>query len=63
MKKVLLPGMTILLLLINVCSFSQSTTFNYTGTVQTYTVGAGVTTDAVDVQGAMGGGINCGTSN
>jgi Glycine rich protein/SprB repeat/Secretion system C-terminal sorting domain len=32
-----------------------TTTFNYTGTVQTYTVPAGVTTITVDVYGAQGG--------
>ena len=44
-------------------AFSQTTTFNYTGTVQTYTVPAGVSAITVDVQGAMGGGVNCAYGN
>ncbi|MCF8449130.1 MAG: hypothetical protein K9G49_04590, partial [Taibaiella sp.] len=36
-------------------TYAQTTTFNYTGTVQTYTVPAGITSLAVDVAGAQGG--------
>jgi len=36
-------------------SFSQTTTFNYTGAVQTWTVPAGVNAIFVDAQGAQGG--------
>ncbi len=40
---------------------AQSSTFNYTGAVQTYTVPACVTSITVDVQGAQGGlgGLGC----
>ncbi|MDX2173442.1 MAG: LamG-like jellyroll fold domain-containing protein [Bacteroidota bacterium] len=41
-------------------SHAQTTTFNYTGGLQTYTVPAGVTSISVDVKGAQGGfGYNC----
>ena len=36
-------------------SYAQTVTFNYTGTVQTYTVPAGCTSITVDVYGAQGG--------
>jgi hypothetical protein len=37
-------------------SFAQSTTFNYTGSVQTYTVPSGVTQLQIEAYGAQGGG-------
>ncbi|MFC4233209.1 glycine-rich protein [Parasediminibacterium paludis] len=49
---------TVFLLLVGTqfCGTSLAqTTFNYTGSVQTYTVPAGVTTITVDVRGASGG--------
>jgi uncharacterized protein YjdB len=39
----------------NLSAFAQSTTFSYTGGVQSYTVPAGVTTIGVDMSGAQGG--------
>lgn len=36
--------------------FSQTTTFNYTGSVQTYTVPTGVTSIQIEANGAQGGG-------
>lgn len=41
-------------------NWAQSTTFNYTGSVQTYTVPAGVYCLDVDVRGAKGGGTQGG---
>ena len=41
--------------LISMISIGQTTTFNYTGTVQTYTVPTGVYGISVDMQGATGG--------
>ncbi|MCX7744503.1 MAG: hypothetical protein N2167_08065 [Flavobacteriales bacterium] len=40
--------------------WAQTTTFNYTGNVQTYTVPPGVYCIQVDVRGAKGGGPNGG---
>jgi hypothetical protein len=39
---------------------TAQTTFNYTGTIQTYTVPAGVTSISIDARGAQGGGSNGG---
>jgi trimeric autotransporter adhesin len=39
-------------------TYAQSTTFNYTGTVQTYTVPAGISSIAADVSGAQGGNFS-----
>ena len=36
---------------------AQTTTFNYTGSMQTYTVPAGVTLVRIDAQGAQGGSV------
>jgi hypothetical protein len=44
----------------SVISLSAQTTFNYTGSVQTYVVPACVTSITVDAQGAQGGGPNGG---
>jgi len=63
MKKVIFSSLSIVLICLCLHGYTQTTTFNYTGGVQTYTVAAGVTTLAVDVQGAMGGGINCGATD
>lgn len=41
-------------------NWAQTTTFNYTGSVQTYTVPPGVFCIQVDVRGAKGGGTNGG---
>ncbi len=38
-------------------SYGQTTVFNYTGALQTYTVPAGVTLIRIDAQGAQGGSI------
>ena len=38
---------------------AQTTTYTATGAVQTYTVPAGVTSIAVDLKGAAGGGVAC----
>lgn len=45
-----------------VSAFAQTVTFGYTGSVQYYTVGAGVTSVGVDMQGARGGNGNCSSS-
>ncbi len=45
----------IVLLLCNWGATAQTTTYNYTGGVQTYVVPTGVTTIVVDARGAMGG--------
>ena len=58
MKKVLFYSLLYVLISLGFTGFAQ-TTFNYTGGLQTYTVPAGVSTIAVDVQGANGGGVNC----
>ncbi len=42
---------------------AQTVTFNYTGAVQTYTVGSGVSSLVVDAQGAKGGTGGNGTIN
>ncbi len=47
--------LTIIVMLFTFIGFSQ-TTFNYTGSLQSYTVPAGVNTIEVDVYGAQGGG-------
>ena len=41
----------------NSCTTSGSVTFNYTGSLQTFTVPAGVTTITVDASGAQGGSV------
>lgn len=41
----------------NTCTSSGSMTFNYTGSMQTYTVPAGVTSIRVDASGAQGGSV------
>ena len=59
MKKIFFFGLSVILICLNFKGICQTSTFAYTGGVQTYTVGAGVTTIAVDVRGAIGGGVNC----
>jgi len=49
--------LTIILATTYSISFSQTMTFNYTATIQTWTVPAGVTAIFVDVQGAQGGAV------
>ncbi|MCF8449186.1 MAG: hypothetical protein K9G49_04875, partial [Taibaiella sp.] len=58
MKKNFLLNLTLLVALSlgwNLAATAQTTTFNYTGSVQTYTVPSGVTSLLVDIQGAAGG--------
>ncbi len=58
MKKRFLLNLSFLATLLvgwNVGALAQPTTFNYTGSVQSYTVPSGVTLLAVDVAGAQGG--------
>ncbi len=58
MKKSFLLNLTILSVLLlgqNLVARAQTTTFNYTGGAQTYTVPTGVTQLLVDMQGAAGG--------
>ncbi|MBX2906723.1 MAG: hypothetical protein KF744_11835, partial [Taibaiella sp.] len=57
MKKVFLFNLAALVTVLLGCSLgvTAQTTFNYTGSVQTYTVPSGVTLLAVDVCGAQGG--------
>jgi len=47
-----------LLMTLGFFGFSQTTTFNFTGSVQTYTVPSGVTSLLIDMQGAKGGDNN-----
>ena len=56
MKKVFL---LISFIAVFIAGHAQTTTFNYTGGVQFYTVPAGVTAVTIDIQGAKGGGVNC----
>ena len=51
------------LFLSNRSAIAQTTTFNYTASVQTYAVPAGVTSIVVDVIGAQGGGRECVLTN
>ncbi len=46
------------LICLNFVGLSQTSTYSYTGSVQTYTVPAGVTSISLDVVGARGGGSN-----
>ncbi len=57
MKKnfLLVIPLSVLMLCFSLVAYSQSTTFSYTGSVQTYTVPCGVTSLSVDVRGARGG--------
>lgn len=43
---------------ISYCSTIAQTTFSYTGSLQTYTVPAGITSIHIDAKGAQGGSIN-----
>ena len=58
MKKILFCIWSLVLICIDFRGYAQTSTFNYTGAVQTYTVPAGFTAITVDVQGAKGGGVN-----
>ena len=59
MRKILLHWLSIVLICISFKSVAQTTTYSYTGAVQTYTVPAGVTAISVDIRGAKGGGTAC----
>ena len=61
MKKIYQYSSVLLLALLasNFNTSAQTSTYNYTGGLQTYTVPAGVTSIAVDVIGAQGGGRQC----
>ena len=65
MKKIYQLAQLLLVLFtaISVRTQAQTTTYNYTGGVQTYIVPAGVTTITVDVIGAQGGGRECVLTN
>ncbi|MES2703643.1 MAG: GEVED domain-containing protein, partial [Bacteroidota bacterium] len=66
MKKNYLLHLTLLLAVLVGCgslAFAQTTTFSYTGSVQTYTVPAGCTQIAADVQGAQGGNFTSASSS
>ena len=54
-KFLLVIPLSVLMLCYSLMAYSQSTTFSYTGGVQTYTVPCGVTSLSVDVRGARGG--------
>ena len=58
MKRFYLSKLTILVAILSCISagaIAQSTTFNYTGAIQYYTVPSGVTSLAIDMGGAQGG--------
>ncbi len=50
-----LTSVIVILAGLSVCAIAQTSTFTYTGSVQTYTVPGGIASVAVDVQGACGG--------
>lgn len=47
--------LSFLLLVVSVAAHAQTSTFNYTGSVQTWTVPVGVSSIAIDIKGASGG--------